>query len=160
MNKLSSRLAVLILTVAFGTVATFLLLRYFPSVESYEKINFEQIPSIEYCDLRNEPRRFDGKIVRINANLNFFTHGFYFYDQRCSDNTDVSRTAVSIYQDNYKELENLRIKHKESGKSWQPLNITVIGRFTYKNFTGSSDHIEDRTHLQFEIYKIEQQVER
>lgn len=153
-------IAVLCLTSLFGITFTFLWFKYNPPMLSYEESLAKGIPSVEYCDLRNNPYKFNGKVVRLTTDLQWFMHGYFIYDASCNDRfegdgLDESRTAILPYKENWAEIYEYLRKFHEAGKSWEPLQITAVGRFQYKHAKGFSDGIEDRTSFRFEIYKIE-----
>ena len=155
MKNFIFRFWIVILTFTFGVTATIIWLRYIPFVELYDKVNLAEIPFVEYCDLRNNPRKYNGKIIRINARLNWFMHGYFLADENCSGEGDSARTAIDVYEPKRDLLWETLKQFKESGKMWKPVKIIAVGRFSYKNWIGGSDHIQDRTPLQFEIYEIE-----
>lgn len=156
MKKFVLRFWIVILTFAVGITSTIIWLKYNPFIESYENINFSEIPSVAYCDLKNNPRKYDGKIIRIKyVKLYFFTHGYFLADENCLGEEDLGRTAINVYEPNQDLLWNTMKQFHQKDKMWEPVEIVVVGRFTYKNRLGGSDGIEDRTHLQFEIYEFE-----
>lgn len=155
MKRFFYRFGIVILAFAFGVTATIFWFKYNPVIESYDEVNFTRIPSVEYCDLRNDPRKYDGKIVRINAKLNQFMHGYFLADGNCSSDGDEARAAISFYEPNAEEIQNLINQFREPKKLWEPVNIIAAGRFKYERPRFHSDGIEDRTSLHFEIYKIE-----
>ena len=96
------------------------------------------------------PYKYDGEIVRVNANLNWFMHGFYLTDANCSGEDDSTKTAINFNERKRKYVE----KFKYTGETPKPIEIVAVGVF-YKMRIGGSDGIEDRTRLRFEIYNIE-----
>jgi len=156
MRKLSSPYWIVILTFVVGITATFSWLRYFPVIESFEKINFTKIPTVELCDLRDNPRKYDGKIIRLKSKLNWFMHGYFLTDDKCLGVDDESRIATSFYEPKMNELNKQLLSfHDPSRIGWEPVEMVAVGRFTYKNFIGHNDGMDERTHLQFEIHTIE-----
>lgn len=154
MKRFVSWFFVILLIFAFGVVVTAIWLNHNSPAESYEQLNLAELPNVEYCDLKNNPERYSGKIVRLNAQLNWFMHGYFLADANCSGEGDSARAAVCFYENReefYKSLERYREPHK----LWEPLKIIAVGKFTFEKPRGSSDGIEDRTSLHFEIYKIE-----
>lgn len=153
-------LVILCLTFLLSVTLTVLWFKSNQPLVSYEESLTKNVPSVEYCDLRNDPYRYDGKVVRLTADLYRFMHGYYLSDANCNDKfedsgTDESKTAVLFYETYRMESFEYLEKFNESGKLWQPLKITVVGRFQYKRASGFSDGIEDRTSFHFEIYKVD-----
>ena len=157
MSKLTMRFWVVLLTFTLGLAATFFWLRYNPFPETYENVDWAKIPTVEYCELKNNPRRYDGDIVRLKARLNWFMHGFYLTGGDCSDPGEGHQAwmAVGFYKPKREELWPQFDRMQVTGRYGEPADIVVVGRFTYRNFLGGSDHIQDRTHLQFEVHTLE-----
>lgn len=127
---------------------------------SYDEAISKGVPSVEYCDLRDKPDEYNGKVVRVSVNLYWFLHGFYLQDDKCSDigvgkGIDEERTAISAYEPNREKIFANLIKMRRLNDPMKPSRITVVGRFQHKSPEGFSDSIEDRTSFHFEIYKIE-----
>jgi hypothetical protein len=155
MKRFFYRFGIVVLAFAFSVTVTIFWFKYNPPIESYEEVNFTRIPTVEYCDLRNDPRRYDGKIVRLNTKLNWFMHGYFLSDNNCSGVGDEARTSISFYQPNAEEIGNLINQFREPQKRWETVDMIAVGRFKYESPRNYSDGIEDRTSLHFEIYKIE-----
>jgi hypothetical protein len=155
MKRFIFRLLVVLLAFGFGIMATVVWVYYNPPVESYEEVIFADLPVVEYCDLKNNPRKYNGKIVRVKARLNWYMHGYFLADANCSAGSGDARAAITFYEPKreeiYKDVENFR----ERNKLWEPVKITAVGRFKYEKPRGLSDGIEDITSLHFEIYQIE-----
>ncbi|MBS1791531.1 MAG: hypothetical protein JST85_27730 [Acidobacteria bacterium] len=45
--------------------------------------NQEDIYVVTYCDLIKEPKKYDGKLVRVKASVYVGYHGGFFYDLAC-----------------------------------------------------------------------------
>jgi hypothetical protein len=151
---------VLIFTFFVGVTLTVFWVRNNPPIVSYEEAISKGVPDVEYCQLRNNPYEYNGKVVRVSANLHWFMHGYYLHEINCSDTkggnrTDEARTAITVYDKNRTEVFEYLQNYHEPGKLWQPLKIIAVGRFRYKIPDGYSDGIDDRTSFHFEIYKIE-----
>src|SRR5437764_402568 len=76
------------------------------------------------CDLRDEPKLFDGKLVRIKARYGFMIHGRYLSSNACpglsaSVHDSISPTFESEIASDY--IQNLKIT---------PVDIIAVGRFT------------------------------
>lgn len=155
MRKFIVRFWALILTFILSTISTIFLLQYYPP-DSFEDVDLSKIPSVEYCDVKNNPRKYDGKIIRIEkANLYFFTHGYFLADKNCSGEGDSARTAIDFYEAKREILNEELKKTRSRAKSSEPSEINVVGKFTYKILLGGSGHIRDRTPFQFEIFDVE-----
>ncbi len=79
--------------------------------ERLEELNTDTLPQLEYCELRNSPERYDGKIVKISAQIANFGHGYYFDDERCGSKVyenllDDNRTGVTFFGPRAAELHD------------------------------------------------------
>lgn len=153
------RITTAFVALAVGLSATLLWLNRGPNYESFEEIDKLPVPTVAYCELRNNPGIYSGKIVRIETEFFSFRHGSYLYDEDCqqSDVTgrliDNSRTAISYYPSSADSLmEQFKpFTHKVGVKA----HARMVGRFTHEHPEGMSDHIIDRTSFKFEVYSIE-----
>lgn len=83
-------------------------------------------------------------------------HGDYFADQNCATADEGSRIAIGLYEPKMDELgKQILGFHDPQRIGFEPVDMVAVGRFTYKNFIGSHDGLDERTHLQFEIHTIE-----
>lgn len=146
-----------IVSLAFilGVIITAIWVKLYPRIYQFEEAVSADVSKTNYCDLVKNPYKYDGKIVRIDANLHWFMHGYFLADIRCSDEGDSARMAISFNEQKSNELYKQLEKYHQPGEMWKPLEIIAVGVFRYEMSSGSSDHIVDRTSLQFEIYKIE-----
>lgn len=142
-------------TFGFGIASTFVWLKFNPRIYKYEEVISADVPKTKYCDLVNNSYKYDGKIVRVDANLCWYDHGYFLEDLNCSSEDESSRTAIIFNKENREEIWNSLEKHKKPGELWKPLEIIAVGVFRYKFSSGGSDHIADRTLLHFEIYNLE-----
>jgi hypothetical protein len=155
MRRFFSPFWIVVLTCSIGIAATFLWVRFNPEVEKYETTDFTRIPSVEYCDLRANPQKYDGKIIRVKTKLYWFMHGYYLANGNCSEGDDKANTAISFYPANSSGIGVTLDKFRKPYEPFGPVNLAAVGRFTYKDKLGGTDSISDRTHLHFEIYEIE-----
>lgn len=131
-------------------------LRYNPVIESFDNVNFTQIPVVSYCDLISNPRKYDGKVIVLKgAILRKNDHGYIFSGEYCSDEGINAITSVNFYKPKREEIFN-KYNLESLSDSFQPKAIELIanGRFTYKDHLGNSDAMRDIKYLQFEIYHI------
>lgn len=157
MKKLFSKLGITILAFALGIMATALWFYFNPKLESFDEVNFSTIPTLKQCDLKNNPRQYDGKIVRLQDEIKWYQHGYFFEDANCLDKGETGRTAVWLYEPKRKQLYK-ELESPIPNERWQSVKITAVGRFSYKWLAhpiGSAGNIEDRTSLHFEIFQIE-----
>lgn len=148
-----------LLAFAIGLGATLLWLNRGPKYESFDDIDKLPVPTVAYCDLRNNPEIYSGKIVRVEAEVFSFRHGSYLYNEDCQESDpegrliDNSRTAISYYPPSADHLmEQFKpFNHKFGLKA----RAKMIGRFTHETPEGMTDRIEDRTSFKFEIYSVE-----
>ena len=129
--------------------------------ESFDKVNISTLPRLDYCSLRNDPDRYDGRIVRISAQIGNFGHGYYFDDKRCSEKVyedllDDNRTAVRLFESRATELQDTLERITNGvGRNHKPTSVLVAGRFTRRYPASHTDLMSDRTSFHFEIFSIE-----
>jgi hypothetical protein len=115
----------------------------------------DNLPILAYCEIANNPAKYDGKIVRVSARLLFMIHGYFFLDKNCYGGD--KQTAVR-YEAEFDD-EMLRKVAKEAGdEEFIPgrfPDIIAVGRFTRVTPTRESDSMWDNSELRFEILKIE-----
>ncbi len=125
------------------------------------------IPTVTYCQLRGNWQHFDGKTVRVETRLYWFQHGYYFFDEACSNAQaedpsliDDNRTAVSFEEIQRETLWNQLQNFPHNRFSSPIAMIAATGRFT-RRFPGlnRSDAIGSRTSFHFEINRIEKAVQ-
>ena len=143
-------------SISLALLVTIIWLRFFPAYEQFEDINFAHVPTVDYCVLKNSPRGYDGKIIRLKTRLHpNDSHGWYLTDANCQGEGDQSSTAITFYEPKSEELVSYFRKFQKSRPFVAILETTVVGRFSYKNFIGRDDGMNERTHLQFEIHTVE-----
>jgi hypothetical protein len=138
-------------TFILGIFLVAIWIRLQPRVYRFEEVVAADVSKTDYCDLVNNPDKYDGKIVRINADLHWFEHGFFLADANCSGNGESLQTAILVYEPKRDELYKQLDKYMRG----EPTEIAAVGVFRYERSPGYSDHITDRTPLHFEIYNLE-----
>ena len=128
--------------------------------ERFEELDIAKLPPIDYCELRNSPDHFDGKTVKIRAQIANFGHGYYFNDERCSDKVhdellDDNRTAVSFYEPQAAKLDDALDQAGFICCYGEPTSIIAVGRFIRQYPSGGSDRMLDRTSFHFELFSFE-----
>lgn len=159
MRNLSSKLLIFAFTFLFSVGGLLVWFYLFPEQESFDEVDISALPTIEYCELRNVPGKYSGKVVRVNADMYWFMHGLFLYDVRCGNNTsnkhsDDHRTAISYYEPKSDEIMNFLAPFKPFDQKFR-FKITAVGRFVKRRPTGFTDSIEDRTSFHFEVFQIE-----
>lgn len=155
MKKLIVWASIIVLTFIIGITATFFWFKANPKIESYEDAFTKEIPKVEFCELVKNPDKYNGKVILIKSKLNWNMHGFYLEDFDCGINGDLGLISVSHYKPNKKQIDEILQPLQLTGINRKPTFIVAVGRFIYKREIGQSDQMIDRTHLNFEIYKIE-----
>ncbi len=126
--------------------------------ESFENIDFSKIPDVSYCDLRNDPKKYSGRMVRMKyGHLHWFQHGYYLEDPDCAGDEDPHLidngwTAIGFFKD--EEVFETFWPGLFS-RSLDSVEIVAVGEFIYKRPDGIFDVIHDRTAYHFEIYSVE-----
>ena len=85
---------IVLLTFALGIAATVIWVKFHFREYTVEEVVSADVPKTDYCDLVNNPFKYDGEIVRVNAKLYWFMHGFYLADENCTGEGDSAKTAI------------------------------------------------------------------
>lgn len=123
--------------------------------------------TLTYCEIANNPEKYNGKLVRFNGNLYWFMHGFYIHDEKCSDefpkkptqpnwNYYDRRAGVSFDESSREALwDRLMNKNPLKRSHESHWRIVATGKFSFRvpcaNDSFCSDHILDRVYFEFQI---------
>lgn len=150
-----------LLILACGVSACFVWKKPSPNIEPFDSEKMATLQVLPHCELRRNPSKYNGKLVKIDAKLHWFMHGYYLQDKECSETVDTnyldsSRTAVVFEKSQASDLfKQLRELHSP-GKLFTEVHLVAIGRFTYGPPKGYSDGIDDRTPFRFELYSLDE----
>jgi hypothetical protein len=158
------RVFITLLTFVLGVAATLLWLKFrHPSVRKSEaqpcshSLSNESaspnLPILAYCELANNPEKYNGQVVRVSARLGGSIYGILFYDQNCPG-PDMG-AAVTFEPQNEEEIERSLKQASGSNSLFEPVNLIAVGRFKEVVPFNGSDTIYDTAPLQFEIIRIE-----
>lgn len=130
------------------------------TLEPFDQVKIAGLPELDYCEVRDNPGHYNGKVVKIKGRLSKFMHGLYFYDARCSVKSyegllDDHRTAVTFFDPKISELYNTIQGMIKPNVHGEPVDVIGIGRFTREYPTGHTDVISDRTSFHFELFSVE-----
>ena len=113
--------------------------------------NNAEIQTINFCQLSTNPTEYDGKIIRLSADIMLGTEGAWFTDSNCS--TSQITTLIFGNEAAWKPIDEAR--KQKNKKLWtNELTITVIG--TFKNQDPKNCCIIASS--QFEIQRVENAV--
>jgi hypothetical protein len=157
------RITFWLLTVSFtfilGLTATFIYIRcFYPVIQTSESLPEIALPAIEnnpadlpvltFCELANNPKKYDGKIVRLSAKMFIGTENSWFSDSACG----VENAAIisSKNKDVWKAIEKARKGKKKEPWAFE-LNLVVTGKFENIPFKECCTIAP----FQFEIFNVE-----
>ena len=126
---------ILFFTFAFGVVAALLWLnRSADDSSSENKILFAGLPILNYCELRNNADKYDGKIIRLQTEVNTGNHGEFLYDARCPGDEKITTyadaTAAVMYIDWLEQRKTTSIRNGRRTKPWtDPVGVIAVGKF-------------------------------
>ena len=156
---------ILLITFALGIATAFLRLNRFEQSNAkpetvYLPSQKSDIPAeqqiLAYCELANNPEKYDGKVVRVSARLWFMIHGHSFTDKNCDGET---KQAAVIFPEGERGFEMFNKIAKDTGLAeynpWDFPEIIAVGKFSRVEPTGKSDSMENNTYLHFEILDVE-----
>ncbi len=169
MKRTTFWLLISLVTFALGVVTVFVWLdRSKTLTEESEAVSSiaqkttapSELPILAYCELANNPEKYDGKIVRVSAKLWFFIHGFKFLDKNCY--AVEKEAAVTFAAGREDEIFAKIAKDTESAEynPWTFPEIVAVGKFSRVKPSRKSDSMVDNAYLQFEILEIEKASEQ
>jgi hypothetical protein len=169
MKRIFFLLLILLVTFSLGIASAFVWLngRNLTNVEnkaialSGQKADVaSESPILAYCELANNPEKYDGKIVRVSTKLWHFIHGTYFTDKNCYD--EGKQTAVIFNEQRSDEIIDKLTKETKSEEYgyWGMPNVIVNGKFSRVKPTRESDAMIDNVELRFEILEVEKASEK
>ena len=116
-----------------------------------------EMTELSVCDLVNDSAKYDGRTVRVKAKLNFFIHGFSFFDPSCAD--EKKRIGVKFNDEQSSQIEGKLDKEGKPNEYGYGMPVIVAtGRFEQVTPSRTSDSIIDNVHFRFEIYEIEKVI--
>jgi len=117
-------------------------------------------PVLDYCELANNPERYDGDVVRVRARLWFSMHGYFFLDERCYGDNKQSGIMIPQDGDTWEKIESKIAKDLgvDEFTGWEFPVIVAVGKFRRVEPSKTSDAVYDNTHLIFEIMNVESAV--
>lgn len=161
MKRTTIRLLITLLTFLTGTMGAFLYVK-FNNSNNQKSVNSSnrkilndddentKFPTLNLCELSSEPQKYDGKIIRLNATLEFSQEGKWFYDSSCKS----SKGGIKPYVKNQEAREIIeRAREQKSSDSRDDLlDITVVGKFKIEDSKDSFIIVP----YQFEILEVEE----
>lgn len=172
MKKIISWMFVILITFTFGVITTLIWLKSSQNISSPEKksssVNnenlFADLLVLDYCEVRNNPDKYDGKIIRLKAFVHSGTEGEHIYDERCpadeSIKTYYDATAAAIYLDkqDYKKVTDVRVKRKL--KPWtDPVEIIAVGKFRKNEPTKNDSSYDRNATFHFMIISVDSAID-
>ena len=118
----------------------------------------EELPILAYCELANNPDKYDGKVVRVSARLLQGIHGLSFLDPNCEG--EIRQAAVTFDHKREEQIEAQIAAETNSEKYayWGFPQIIAAGRFSKATPSRQSDSNVDNSYLRFEILSIDSAV--
>lgn len=116
-----------------------------PEIESEASV----LPVLNFCELVNDPEKYDGKTVRLSARLSIGLEGSWFSDTSCG----ADNAAIISAENNevWKAIDKARARKK--GEPWDvEVDVVAVGKFknvVYKDWCCLT------APFQFEILKVE-----
>jgi hypothetical protein len=160
MKRIISWLFILTFTFALGVSATFLYIKFNNSfVQKTEILNdavstskendSQALPILAYCELANNPEKYNGKIIRVSSTLSFGDHGSYFSDANCR----LPENGAIIWYKTEEVQVTISQAREQKDKKFlaHELNVITVGRFSNKVYKDPSLIVQ----FQFEILKVE-----
>jgi len=152
--------SVFLLATICGVVAFYVWKRWSPDLEPFDEARISTLQIVPYCEVKHDPTKYDGRLVKIDAQLHWFDHGYFFRDEACAESIDrkyLDGDKVAVLLE--KTRADLLWAQLETFQSpdirFTPINIVAVGRFTFRTTLRNSDAISARTPFHFELFSIE-----
>ncbi len=161
MKRFISWILVMLLAFTLGVVTALLWFNRSSDNSSFdnEKI-FESLPILDYCELRNNPDKYDGKIVRLRAGINTGNHGEFLYDTRCPADEKIKTyydaTAAVMYIDRLEQKKVTDIRSARRSKPWtDPVSVIAVGKFMKNEPTKNDSGMDRNSVFHFVIISLD-----
>lgn len=161
MNRIISWIFVIFVTFTFGVITTLIWLKSHQNISPNKNENlFVNLPALDYCEVRNNPDKYDGKIIRLKASVHSGVEGEYIYDERCpgdeSNRTYYDATAALIYLDKQDQKKVTDVRIKRNLKPWtDPVQIIAVGKFRKNEPTGNDSGYDKNAVYHFIIISLD-----
>ncbi len=160
MKRIGFWLLIASLSFALGIITTLICVRIRNSTNPSQPSSKDQTienstspPVLAYCELANNPEKYDGKIVHLATRLSASKHGILFYDLNCGG---IEKAAsVSFNPDNKYAIARTLREARGSDDPTQSVDLIAVGKLRKVTPSFESDLISDTTSLRFEIMSIE-----
>lgn len=108
---------------------------------------------VSECQVRKDPNRFNGKVIRLSGTYELDTHGPFISSDSCELPYNID---VMISIDMSPEDEDyIRKLNRDQKLGSEPIDITVVGLFTVAEPSHMSDRMSDRTPFHLSISCLE-----
>lgn len=112
----------------------------------------KELQVFEYCELANNPEKYDGEVVRVKTKLQNSIHGLFFDDDNCS------RKTMAVVFNTEREIEITKklesVIESEKSRFWS-VAVIARGKFSLVKRTEKNDALVHTVELRFEILEIE-----
>ena len=113
------------------------------------------LPVLAYCELVDNPERYDGKFVRVRASLRMSIHGLFLSDVTCG--SYENNAAVDFHEPQREELMEMFFGPDSPTRVRPgPAELIAVGRFEKVVPSRVSDSLLDTAPLRFEMIRVEE----
>jgi hypothetical protein len=152
-------LIVSVVTFGIGLTSAFLWLGFYKTTTVEPEIITlpTEIPTVNYCEMLNNPDQYDDQIVRLSHKIHYEYHGLVF-DANC--NGETKSTAVIISHPREADIfHKLEVETGVKNYGWGNPQVTVIGKFSRRRPRGARSNLyADTLDFRFEIVEVEKAV--
>ncbi len=152
MKRILYWLLVTSLTFMLGVIVALLFVKSNQSVNQNLENSYADLPILDYCELANNPEKYDGKIVRVNAQLYGFSPNSRFLDENCNSN---KQAEVIFSKDDVKKVSVTQAIAFESQFYWGKPKILAVGKFSKVSPLEVIDKLGDKLYFRFEVINLE-----
>lgn len=161
MNRTALWVCIAILTFSVGVACVFLWFLKFNSAKQQSSPELSGAPTVSqeepiellYCHLIVAPEKYDGKVIRVQANFIVGIHGAQLRDKACP--IVGGPIWVNMSSEIWEELNRAMEKAYEMKSVSGSLDVVFVGRFCKNPSSGRSDALKDTAPYKFDLMRIE-----
>jgi hypothetical protein len=161
MKRTALRVCIVLLTFSVGVACVFIWFLEFNSAKQQSSPEFsgastasqEEPIELPYCHLMAAPDKYDGKVIRVQANFIVGVHGAQLRDKACP--IVGGPVWVNMSSEMWEQLNRAMEKAYEMKSVSGPLDVVFVGRFCRNHSSGRSDALKDTAPYKFDLMRIE-----
>ena len=156
--------SIMLVTFSLGVVTAFVWLYGRNSVNTKPEtvavaidVTLNEMPILAYCELANNPDKYDGKVVRIGGRLVRGMHGIQLISPNCY--AQEKKAAVVLNDQDWETLKEAEpdffSNYEDKPVPFRRFEVIAVGKFSRTKPLPGAEHVLENSSLRFEILKLE-----